>query len=129
MRNNGASGEPTSAWYHADGLVYARFQGAKDEIMKADWLKAGATFAPRCLAARLISLESASEAEQRDRFGLLAGDISLMPNGTLNRFNHVLDFDEGLTHVFCVGAIVFHRQCFRDVTAVLTSLSRAGISF
>jgi len=41
-----------------------------------------------------------------------------MPNGTLDGFNHVLDFDEGLTHVFRVSAIVFLRQSFRDVASV-----------
>jgi hypothetical protein len=41
-----------------------------------------------------------------------------MPNGTLYGFNHVLDFDEGLTQVFRVSAIVFLRQSFRDVAAV-----------
>jgi hypothetical protein len=41
-----------------------------------------------------------------------------MPNGTLDGFNHVLDFDEDLTHVFRVSAIVFFRQSFRDVAAV-----------
>jgi hypothetical protein len=41
-----------------------------------------------------------------------------MPNGTLDGFNHVLDFDEGLTHVFRVSAIVFFRQSFRDVASV-----------
>jgi hypothetical protein len=62
--------------------------------------------------------ESASEAERRERLGLWIGDISLMPNGTLDGFNHVLDFDQGLTHVFCVSAIVFFRQSFRDVASV-----------
>jgi hypothetical protein len=41
-----------------------------------------------------------------------------MPNGTLDGFNHVLDFDEGLTHVFRITAIVFLRQNLRDVAAV-----------
>src|SRR5262249_994388 len=41
-----------------------------------------------------------------------------MPNGTLDGFNHVLDFDEGLTHVFRVSAIVFLRQSFGDVSSV-----------
>jgi hypothetical protein len=63
-------------------------------------------------------VESTSEAERRERFGLLAGNISLMPNGTLDSFNRVLDFDEGLTHVFRVTAIVFLRQTLRDVAAV-----------
>src|SRR5713101_5504233 len=63
------------------------------------------------------SFESASEAERRERFGLLASNISLMPNGTLDGFNRILDFDEGLTHVFRVTAIVFLRQSFRDVAA------------
>jgi len=40
----------------------------------------------------------------------LAGNISLMPNGTLDGFNRVLDFDESLTHVFRITAIVFLRQ-------------------
>jgi hypothetical protein len=48
----------------------------------------------------------------------LAGDISLVPNGTLDGFNHVLDFDEGFTHVFRITAIVFFRQNLRDVAAV-----------
>jgi hypothetical protein len=60
----------------------------------------------------------ASEAERRERLGLLAGDMSFMPNGTLDGFNHVLDFDEGLTHVFRITAIVFLRQKLRDVAAV-----------
>ena len=47
-----------------------------------------------------------SEAERRERLGLLAGDISFMPNGTLDGFNHVLDFEEGLTHVF-----TYRRDC------------------
>src|SRR5713101_7159670 len=64
------------------------------------------------------SFESASEAERRERFGLLAGNISLMPNGTLDGFNRVLDFDESLTHVFRVTAIVFLRQTLRDIAAV-----------
>jgi hypothetical protein len=41
-----------------------------------------------------------------------------MPNGTLDGFNHVLNFDEGLTHVFRVTAIMFLHQSFRDVAAV-----------
>jgi hypothetical protein len=41
-----------------------------------------------------------------------------MPNGTLDGFNRVLEFDEGLTHVFRVTAIVFFRENFRDVAAV-----------
>jgi len=41
-----------------------------------------------------------------------------MPNGPLDGFNRVLDFDEGLTHVFRVTAIVFLRQTLRDVAAV-----------
>jgi hypothetical protein len=41
-----------------------------------------------------------------------------MPNGTLDGFNHVLDFDEGLTDVFRVSAIVSLRQSFRDVASV-----------
>jgi hypothetical protein len=41
-----------------------------------------------------------------------------MPNGTLDGFNHVLDFDEGFTQVFCVSAVVFFRQSFRDVASV-----------
>src|SRR6516225_111352 len=63
-------------------------------------------------------LKSASEAEGRERLGLWVGDIFLMPNGTLDGFNHVLDFDEGLTHVFRVPTIVFLRQSFRDVASV-----------
>src|SRR6516165_8331214 len=63
-------------------------------------------------------LKSASEAEGRERLGLWVGDISLMPNGTLDGFNHVLDFDEGLAHVFRVPAIVFLRQSFGDVASV-----------
>src|SRR6516225_959926 len=63
-------------------------------------------------------LKSASEAEGRERLGLWVGDISLMPNGTLDGFNHVLDFDEGLTHVFRVSAIVFLRQSAGDVASV-----------
>jgi hypothetical protein len=35
--------------------------------------------------------------------------ISLMPNGTLDGFNQVLDFDEGLTHAFSISMIVFLR--------------------
>jgi hypothetical protein len=60
----------------------------------------------------------ASEAERRERLGLWVGDISLMPNGTLDGFNHILDFDEGLTDVFRVLAILFLRQSSRDVAAV-----------
>jgi hypothetical protein len=41
-----------------------------------------------------------------------------MPNGTLDGFNHVLDFDESLTHVFRITATVFLRQNLRDVAAV-----------
>jgi hypothetical protein len=41
-----------------------------------------------------------------------------MPNGTLDGFNHILDFDEGLTDVFRVSAILFLRQSSRDVAAV-----------
>jgi hypothetical protein len=41
-----------------------------------------------------------------------------MPNGTLDGFNRVLEFDEGITRVFRVTAIVFFRQSFRDVAAV-----------
>jgi hypothetical protein len=41
-----------------------------------------------------------------------------MPNGTLDGFNHVLDFDEGLTYVFRISATLFLRQSFRDVAAV-----------
>src|SRR6516165_4282767 len=41
-----------------------------------------------------------------------------MPNGTLDGFNHVLDFDKGLTHVFRVSAIVFLRQSFRDAASI-----------
>jgi tetratricopeptide (TPR) repeat protein len=41
-----------------------------------------------------------------------------MPNGALDGFNHVLDFDEGLTHVFRVSAIVLLRQRFRDAASV-----------
>jgi hypothetical protein len=41
-----------------------------------------------------------------------------MPNGTLDGFNRVLDFDESLTYVFRVTAIVFLRQVPRDVAAV-----------
>ena len=63
-------------------------------------------------------LISASEAEGRERLGFWVGDISLTPNGTLDGFNHVLDFDEGLTHVFRVSAIVFLRQSFGDVASV-----------
>ena len=33
-----------------------------------------------------------------------------MPNGTLDGLNRILDFDESLTHVFRVTAIVFLRQ-------------------
>jgi hypothetical protein len=69
-------------------------------------------------APRLRSFESASEAERRERLGLWVGDIPLMPNGTLDGFNHVLDFDEGLTDVFRVSAIVSLRQSFRDVASV-----------
>jgi hypothetical protein len=60
----------------------------------------------------------ASEAERRERLGLWVGDISLMPNGTLDGFNHILDFDEGLTDVFRVSAILFLRQSSHDVAAV-----------
>jgi hypothetical protein len=65
-----------------------------------------------------LAVESASEAERRERFGLLAGNISLMPNGALHGFNRVLDFDESLTRVFRVTAIVFLRQNRRDIAAV-----------
>jgi hypothetical protein len=41
-----------------------------------------------------------------------------MPNGTLDGFNRVLDFDERLTHVFRVTAIVFLRQTRSDVAAL-----------
>jgi hypothetical protein len=41
-----------------------------------------------------------------------------MPNGTLDGFNHILDFDEGLTDVFRVSAILFLRQSSHDVAAV-----------
>jgi hypothetical protein len=41
-----------------------------------------------------------------------------MPNGTLDGFNHIPDFDEGLTDVFRVSAILFLRQSSRDVAAV-----------
>jgi hypothetical protein len=41
-----------------------------------------------------------------------------MPNRTLDGFNHLLDFDESLTHVFRVAAILFLRQSFHDVAAV-----------
>jgi hypothetical protein len=61
---------------------------------------------------------SASEAERRERLGLWVGDISLMPNGTLDGFNRFLDFDEVLSRVFRVTAIVFLRQKLRDVAAV-----------
>jgi hypothetical protein len=48
-----------------------------------------------------------------------------MPNGTLDGFNRVLNFDESLTHVFRVTAIVFLRQNLRDVAAVRNlSISR-----
>jgi hypothetical protein len=48
-----------------------------------------------------------------------------MPNGTLDGFNHVLDFDEGLTYVFRISATLFLRQSFRDVAAVRNlSISR-----
>jgi hypothetical protein len=65
-----------------------------------------------------LAVESTSEAERRKRFGLLAGNISLMPNGTLDGFNCVLDFDESLTHVFRITAIVFLRQTLREVAPV-----------
>jgi hypothetical protein len=39
-------------------------------------------------------------------------------SGTLDGFNHILDFDEGLTDVFRVSAILFLRQSSRDVAAV-----------
>jgi hypothetical protein len=42
----------------------------------------------------------------------------LVLDGTLDGFNHVLDFDEALTQVFRVSAIVFFRQSFRDVASV-----------
>jgi hypothetical protein len=41
-----------------------------------------------------------------------------MPNGTLDGFNRVLDFDESLTHAFRVTATVFLRQVPRHVAAV-----------
>jgi hypothetical protein len=41
-----------------------------------------------------------------------------MPNGTLDGFNHILDFDESLTDVFRISAILFLRQSSRDVAAV-----------
>jgi tripartite-type tricarboxylate transporter receptor subunit TctC len=42
-----------------------------------------------------------------------------MPNGTLDGFNCVLDFDESLTHVFRITAIVFLRQTLRDVAPAM----------
>jgi hypothetical protein len=66
----------------------------------------------------LPRVESASETERRERFGLWVDDISLMPNGTLDGFNHVLNFNEGLTHAFRVSMIVFLRQSFRDIASV-----------
>src|SRR5436190_16543564 len=63
-------------------------------------------------------LESASEAESRERLGLWVGDIPLMPNGTLDGFNRALDFDEGIKQVFRVSAILLLRQSFRDVASV-----------
>jgi hypothetical protein len=41
-----------------------------------------------------------------------------MPNSTLDGFNRVLAFDESLTRIFRVTAIVFLRQTLRDVAAV-----------
>src|SRR5438034_10270201 len=47
----------------------------------------------RCRNGALHSrVESASEAERRERFGFLAGHISLVPNGTLDGFNRFLAF-------------------------------------
>jgi hypothetical protein len=64
------------------------------------------------------NLVACSEPERRERLRLLAGNISFMPNGTLDGFNRVLDFDEHLTQVFRVTAIVFLRQKRRDVATV-----------
>jgi hypothetical protein len=53
-----------------------------------------------------------------------------MPNGTLDGFNRLLDFDERLTHVFRITAIVFLRQMRGDVTAVRNlPISCRAISF
>jgi phage shock protein PspC (stress-responsive transcriptional regulator) len=52
-----------------------------------------------------------------------------MPNGTLDGFNHVLDFDERLTNVFRVTAIVFPAKRTVMSRRCVTSLSRAAISF
>jgi hypothetical protein len=70
------------------------------------------------LIAAGLSFESASEAERRERLGLWVGDISLMPDGTLDGFNYVLDFDEDLTQLLRVFAIVFLRQSFHDAASV-----------
>jgi hypothetical protein len=40
-----------------------------------------------------------------------------MPNGTLDGFNCVLDFDESLTHVFRITAIVFLRQTLHQIAS------------
>jgi hypothetical protein len=41
-----------------------------------------------------------------------------MPNGALDGFNRVLDFDEGFKQVLRVSAILLVRQIFRDVASV-----------
>jgi len=93
-----------------------------------DWLKRKATKQLRTYAITpaawrswprpIAPLRRASEAERRERLRLWVGDISLMPNGTLDGFNHVLNFDEILTHVFHITAIVFPHQMHHDVAAV-----------
>jgi len=72
----------------------------------------------RLITTATLSFESASEAERRERLGPWVGDISLMPDGTLDGFNYVLDFDEDLTQVFRVPAIMFLRQSFHDAASV-----------
>jgi hypothetical protein len=48
-----------------------------------------------------------------------------MPNGTLDGSNHVLDFDESLTRVFRITAIVFFRQTLHQVASACNlSISR-----
>src|SRR5690349_24127898 len=74
--------------------------------------------APGRSMSRKRSSTSWIPAKRRERLGLWVGGISLMPNGTLDGFNHILDFDEGLTDVFRVSAILFLRQSSRDVAAV-----------
>jgi hypothetical protein len=52
-----------------------------------------------------------------------------MPNGTLDGFNHILDFDEGLTDVFESPRFCFSAKVLAMSRRCATSLSRAAISF